>query len=954
MVKRMKQQYTRLAALLMVPLFLLLALGFAKTSSVKAAPSDHFVTTWKTDNPGTSNSTSITIPTNGDPGFNYDVDWDNDGTFDEFGLTGTVTHDFGVAGTYTIRIAGTFPSIYFAGGGDKDKILDVNQWGTGVWAGMSGAFSGCSNLDVTATDAPNLSSVVDMGGMFAGASSLVGTSAFGAWNTSNVVSMYNMFNGALQFNQDIGNWNTSNVTTMAYMFNSAGAFNQDISGWDVSGVTDMGYMFGNAHSFNQDISGWDTSSVTSFYGTFSNAWAFNQPIGSWNTSSATTMGWMFGTSGSFNQDISAWDTSNVIDMSYMFYIDTAFNQDISGWNTSSVQDMEFMFGFAENFNQPIGSWDVSSVTDMHDMMKHTHAFDQSLAGWNISNVTDMSDFFLSAGISTANYDATLEAWSLLPLESNVTFDAGDSRYCTSADERTNIITTFGWTITDGGLGVCDPFADLSMTTNDSLTSVVAGYTGYEVTQTIANNGPTTVDTINFDLNFNLCLDITGVTTSGTATDTGSYSSGVWTGELASGQNLVLTFAADITCGGGNGIVFDNAIASSALTSVTLTDSDRSNEDSDEATSILLAATGLSAVTTDGVTSIVEGAESHSFTQTITNNGPLTLDEIVFNPVNTLCFNVTSLNTSGTATDAGAYNGGTQTWGGVLGSGQTLILTFTGEPSCSRDNTMSLTHNVIQLSSGGIAVTDSSEGDDDYADTTAIVGPNSDLSLTKAVNTDQEVTAGGVIKYDITVTNNGYTPVELAQFNGGGENPLASSLIADLAPADLVFVSSSNTDISCIIAMPNLPGSIAPNHTDYQFVMCVYIGSETLEENESISTTLEFSVPEDSDLEFTNYASAGMGPNDPDTQGMSEALTQAFLGGGTVDFLDLFIAGGFNNVNSAPYPVPQEPVEETPSDSNVPGLADTGMNQTALVLLSGGMVVLAGATVKKAITGAARK
>ncbi len=52
-----------------------------------------FITTWKTDNAGTSGSTSITIPTTG-AGYNYDVDWNNDGTFDEFGLTGSVTHDF--------------------------------------------------------------------------------------------------------------------------------------------------------------------------------------------------------------------------------------------------------------------------------------------------------------------------------------------------------------------------------------------------------------------------------------------------------------------------------------------------------------------------------------------------------------------------------------------------------------------------------------------------------------------------------------------------------------------------------------------------------------------------------------------------------------------------------------------------------------------------------------------
>ena len=93
----------------------------------------------------TSNSTSITIPTTGG-GYNYEVDWNNDGIYDQTGITGNVTHDFGVAGTYTIRIRGTFPRIYFNGGGDRQKLLDVGQWGDLAWTVMNDAFYGCSNL----------------------------------------------------------------------------------------------------------------------------------------------------------------------------------------------------------------------------------------------------------------------------------------------------------------------------------------------------------------------------------------------------------------------------------------------------------------------------------------------------------------------------------------------------------------------------------------------------------------------------------------------------------------------------------------------------------------------------------------------------------------------------------------------------------------------------------------
>ena len=94
-----------------------------------------FITTWTTSNPGTSNSTSITIPTTGG-GYSYDVDWDDDGVFDQFGIVGDVTHDFGVAGTYTIRIQGSFPRIYFNNGGDRQKLIAINQWGSNPWTSM--------------------------------------------------------------------------------------------------------------------------------------------------------------------------------------------------------------------------------------------------------------------------------------------------------------------------------------------------------------------------------------------------------------------------------------------------------------------------------------------------------------------------------------------------------------------------------------------------------------------------------------------------------------------------------------------------------------------------------------------------------------------------------------------------------------------------------------------------
>jgi len=173
-------------------------LAYFITPSASAASTDHFVTTWKTDNVGTSGDTSITIPTSG-TGYAYQVDWNNDGDFldpDEATINnGSITHNFGSAGTYTIRIKGTFSRIYFNNGGDKEKITSLDQWGTGQWTSMKKSFFGALNLQVQASDAPVLSQVESLSYMFRGAEKANPNTSI--WNTSAITDMSYMFYGAI-------------------------------------------------------------------------------------------------------------------------------------------------------------------------------------------------------------------------------------------------------------------------------------------------------------------------------------------------------------------------------------------------------------------------------------------------------------------------------------------------------------------------------------------------------------------------------------------------------------------------------------------------------------------------------------------------------------------------------------------------------------------------------------
>ncbi len=378
--------------------------------------SDVFVMLVKTDNPGASSSTQFTVPTSGGS-YNYNVDCDDDGTWDSTGVTGSYTCSYSSAGTYSVVIDGTFPAVYFAYTGEGPKLLEIQQWGNNHWLSMDEAFFNASNMQITASDIPDLSSVTSLYRTFMNTASMnadisswdvstitsmyqtfYGASSFNQplnnWDVSHVTDMSGMFTLATAFNQSLSSWNTSNVTRMPYMFQQVSAFDQDISSWDVSSVIDTSGMFLMASSFNGDISGWDVSSVTNMESMFNSASAFNQDISAWDVSSVTNMSNMLRWT-SFNQDISSWNVSNVTTM-YRMFAGTPFNQDISNWDISSVTSLNEMFEGASAFNQPLNDWDTHNVTIMTGVFHGASAFNQPLDNWDTSNVTDIGSMFLNA------------------------------------------------------------------------------------------------------------------------------------------------------------------------------------------------------------------------------------------------------------------------------------------------------------------------------------------------------------------------------------------------------------------------------------------------------------------------------------------------------------------------------------------------------------------------------
>ena len=389
---------------------------------------DPFITLWETDD------TNIEIPTTGS-GYNYAVYWEkeDDNTVNGTLLanTGDLTISLPQPGVYRVEIYEDFPRIHFASFdypvSAKEELLSVEQWGEIEWESMAFAFFGAVNLEINATDEPDLNDATSLEGMFGEALKVNG--GLENWDVSNIQTMRRMFQGRFDapsaFNGDISNWNVDNVTDMQQMFQHATSFNRDISGWDVSKVENMAMMFERAENFDQDI-GYD-------------------PV--------TEMGW---------------DVSKVTDMGGMFFGATAFNRDIGGWDVSSVRNFGASDGFpaggmfedAVNFNQDLSNWDITAVTGQFG--------------------ENMFQMFDNSGLSRENYDALLIAWSDLmdasgggssgPSLGGISLGVTGLTYC-AVSARSNLIDSHNWSF------------DGDVLAGDCVSSQVVSATNSEVTAT---------------------------------------------------------------------------------------------------------------------------------------------------------------------------------------------------------------------------------------------------------------------------------------------------------------------------------------------------------------------------------------------------------------------------------------------------------------------------------------
>lgn len=241
------------------------------------AVEERFVIQIKTDNAGSSADNQFTVPTRFG-GYNYTIETSDGQTINN--VTGNYTITFPSPGIYDIMISGDFPWYRGIYSPDPQKLIDIKNWGTNAWNSFDSAFNGSSLTTVTATDIPNLESVLNIQGMFANTPNLLSVPNIENWDVSNITSIRATFNNCGLFyntnpnSPDLSNWDTSNISDFSYAFyngNNTGAkVDFDMSGWNIENMvagTDFitGYKTNSLSTANYDstLISWASQNVNS-------------------------------------------------------------------------------------------------------------------------------------------------------------------------------------------------------------------------------------------------------------------------------------------------------------------------------------------------------------------------------------------------------------------------------------------------------------------------------------------------------------------------------------------------------------------------------------------------------------------------------------------------------------------------------------------------------------------
>jgi surface protein len=431
-----------------------------------------FIILVKTDNTGVSASNEILLPIQGS---NMIIDW-GDGNVSIHTQTlapnntiggANVTHTYASAGGYQIKISPRLVvggdglhRVLFNNGGDRLKLLEINNWGKCIWSSMENAFRGCSNFDCLAIDLPNFSTLTNTGGMFMNCTNFRYNEIIDDWDMSNVTSLgtsFNdgMFRGCSNFNQSLKNWNISKVVAAQGLFMGCTSLSKlDVSNWDVSKMFRVIYMFAGCSSLQTiNVSNWNTSSFRELRQLFAGCSSIqtldtsNWVIANLASNDSGFLEIFFGCTNLQNVDVTNWDVSTIPNFSRIFQnCSSLVNIDLSNWNTSNVNDYSFAFSSCNLLQESLGTFVIRSTANLggsNQMLSVSNTtFGTNLQEWYSRTLIGWANNIFSRGgvVTGRSLGAGNRRYN------NINYVSGE-QFNNAVDARDYLVNTLGWTIT---------------------------------------------------------------------------------------------------------------------------------------------------------------------------------------------------------------------------------------------------------------------------------------------------------------------------------------------------------------------------------------------------------------------------------------------------------------------------------------------------------------------------
>ena len=273
---------------------------------------------------------------------------------------------------------------------------------------------------------------------------------------NSVTNMSNMFNGASNFNQNIGGWNVSNVTNMSNMFNGASNFSISnysltLVGWAAlpslkTGVSFYGgksiYNFASsALSKLTNVYHWEITcdssiiigslnlpiinlSLSLSFSAIPSNFSINLPL--YNPNGTYFVDWGDNTAIELNSSTHIYSIGGdyTINISILpgGSIGSFGNNDlligpvgpwpgseylraINDWNNIGLTKLHYIGGAAL---VTVPNTLPNTVTNISNMFDGASNFNQNISGWNVSNVTDMSSMFQTA----SKFNQAIGIWNV--------------------------------------------------------------------------------------------------------------------------------------------------------------------------------------------------------------------------------------------------------------------------------------------------------------------------------------------------------------------------------------------------------------------------------------------------------------------------------------------------------------------------------------------------------------